>query len=128
MVNYTYSILFTGAGFLYQQLVSVFGLPCILEIAQGERTFPCHCNWVSKRPPDSGLVALSFFMDTETLIRIARALREIMNPHILFDSTPAPALREDLLNQFQSCIGFVFFWGVTLFFLDFPIFAGLFAS
>lgn len=34
--------LFTGAGFLYQQLVSVFGLPYILEIAQGERTFPCH--------------------------------------------------------------------------------------
>lgn len=76
----------------------------------------------------SGLVVLSFFMDTETLIRIARALREVMNPHILFDSTPAPALREDLLNQFQSCIGFVFFfWGVTLSFLDFPIFAGLLA-
>ena len=48
----------------------------------------------------SGLVVLSFFMDTEALIRIARALRGILNPHILFDSTPAPALREDLLNQF----------------------------
>lgn len=47
-------------------------------------------------------------MDTETIIRIARALREIMNPHILFDSTATPASREDLLNQFQACIGFVF--------------------
>lgn len=76
----------------------------------------------------SGLVVLSFFIDTEAIIRIARALREIMNPHILFDSTATPALREDLLNQFHACIGFVFFWGVTLSFLDFPIFAGLSAS